>query len=186
MKLDRVSIVLTEYWRAEADSTDEGRPVSRREYEDIDAFATSIQAYLGLPVRISEVNSLSQADGSLIVCEEESIGLITETLSITERQLMPFVFLLNVSLRPRSIELVERLGAAGAIERMRYVVWRDEREDDPTGGVIGRKDVARSMGARWMPSTISETPSYAFLEHDDHPTLPDLLASYLLSYARIL
>jgi hypothetical protein len=184
--LDRVNVVLTDDWRTQVDSTDQGLPLSRREYEHIDAFANAVQAFLGRPVRISEVDSMTSIEESLIICEEEAIAPMSEKLSLFERQILPCVFLLNVSLRPRSIELVERLGAAGAIERMRYAVWRDEREDDPTGGVIGRKDVATSMGARWQPSTISETPRYAFLEHDEHPTLPDLLASYLLSYSKML
>jgi len=186
VQLDVVNVVLTDDWRVVVDETDQGRPVTKREYEDIDAFAGVIEDWLGVPVRVLDVESLLSVDRTLLICEESAVDTIAEHLSAAAQDVVPLAFFLNIPLRPHSTERVDRLGAAGAIERMRYAVWRDERADDPGGGIFGRKDVATSMGAHWKPSVLSETPRYAFFEHEGHPTLPDLLAEYLRSYSKIL
>ncbi len=186
MELDAVYVALTEDWKVQVDETDDGRPVTRREYEDIDAFAQAVGGFLERPVLVEYATALPRTDRALLICEEDAVAPISASLSIADTELYPRLFFLNVELRPKSTRRVADLGGAGAIERMRYNVWRWEREYDPGGGVFGRKDVARKLGAHWQPSVLSETERYCFFEHGEHPTLPDLLAAYLLEYSALL
>lgn len=187
MHLARILVVLTPSWSQVVDESDDGRPLTRREFEDIDAFAAAMSEYSTVPVTVTDVSALPvPLDGVLLVAEENALDEIAHRVDMSVEELLPITFLLNVERRPRSARWVDKIGAAGAIEEMRYFVWRTEREDAPGGGVLGRKDVALEIGAQWPPSVLWETEHYCFMEHESYPTLPAMLAAYLNAYAAAL
>jgi hypothetical protein len=187
MKLDSIRFVLTPDWHAVVDETNDGRPITRREYEDIDAFTAEMQEHGGVPVKFSEVSELPESlDGVLLIAEENAVPDIAARLGMPPEAVLPFVFLVNIDLRPSSARHVDELGAAGGLESRWYFVWRTERVDAPGGGVLGRKEVATRLGATWRRSVLWETDRYCFMAHDEHETTPALLAAYLGAYAETL
>lgn len=184
MHLARILVVLTPSWSQVVDETDDGRPLTRRQFEDIDAFAAAMSEYSALPVAVTDVSALPvPLDGVILVAEENALDEIVDRVGMSLAELLPITFLLNVERRPRSARRVDKIGAAGAIEEMRYFVWRTEREDAPGGGVLGRKDIALEIGAQWPRSVLWETDNYCFMAHDGYPTLPAMVAAYLNAYA---
>lgn len=186
MELERVIFALGEDWDRTVDLSDDGKPVTRREYEQIDDFAAAIGAGTGVTSVVQPIPSVPSWARSIVLCDPQDVARVAERWQGSLPEAAPYIFLMNAPLRPDSIREVQRLGCAGAIEEARYRVWRGERTEDPDGGVCGRKEVATAMGAGWRRGAWSETDDYCFLLHEGHHGLPALLAAYLLAYSAML
>jgi hypothetical protein len=182
MQLARIVLVITPEWEAQDEDVDGDRE-TRRRFEDVDAFCRVVERCAGVPVEVRQLASLNSLDGTLVLCEQDVVELLAAHLGLAESTVYPRAFFLNVRLRPYFFHDFEQLGAAGAIERLRYLTWLTDRDDDPGGGVFGRTAVAERIGGRCADSALSQTAQNCFFEHADHPTLPDLLAAYLVAYA---
>lgn len=183
MTLNLVFFALSEGWTEPVDRTSEGQPVSRREYEQVDEFVDAIGASAGVPAVAGPIERLPPWAAAIVLCEPADARLVVERWPISPSQAYSHIFLINAPLRPTSIREVQRVGGAGVIEAARYRVWRDEREDDPDGGVCGRKQVASRLGATWSSNALSQTEDYCFMSTDRHRGLTALLAAYLVAYA---
>ncbi|MEV5987443.1 hypothetical protein AB0L85_20905 [Streptomyces sp. NPDC052051] len=178
-------IALHPDWRRIVDVDEAGRPVTLRQFEEIDEFAEAMSSG-DRKIRVRYVDELDRVPETLIVCEECVAETLLEESSLDARNLYRRIFLLNVERGHKNAKRIDSLGMAGAIIGLRYRVWRTERADDPGGGVFGRRDVAAGMGASWGSSGIWNTERYCLFWHSDYPTLPLLLSQYLVAYGRRL
>lgn len=181
MRLEQIVLALTDDWSRIVDRTDAGRPVERREYEQIDEFLGAVGDAASVPTAVEAMDDVHGSPSTAVLCDAQDVSRVADLLGARGARPYASIIALHAPLRPRSIELAQRLQLAGVIEEARYRVWRGEREDDPDGGVCGRKDVATTMGASWPRGTLSETEDYCFLVDERHHGLPELLGAYLVA-----
>lgn len=182
MRLTEIAFVS----RAEDDDFVDAEEGSTRAFDDqLDEFAASVHRSVQGEVSVTIRESLPESlEGLLIVCEEPTIGEISNRLDVDPGQVCPRVFLLNMKRGPREAERVGDLGVAGAILAMRYVLWLTERADDFGSGIFGLRSVADVIGARCADSEYLVTPQYCMIGAEDRfHSLPELLAAYLVGYA---
>ncbi|MFC0601541.1 hypothetical protein [Streptomyces palmae] len=183
-------IVLNPDWRNAvefSDENDDHREIAIRNFEQIDAFADAMSQISQQPIRVIYADEMhGQQNSNLMICEESVAQLISFNWSLDLSEIMPYVFLLNVERGAKTARRVESLNAAGAIESIRYRIWRADPDNDPGGGVFGKKDIATRIGATWTTPGLWVTDRYCLFEHDMHRSLPALLAAYLDAYAQAL
>lgn len=176
-------IVLDAEWDMVLDSDDNGRPLTRRELEDIDAFAAEMARWATFAVAVvgpDEVPSVL-AD-TVLITEESTLSDIAERVPGGLAALARHVVLLNVHGLHREAVRLSELGVAATVHASRYFTWRTERDDDPGGGVFGRRDVGASMGAESVSGALWDTDSHVLLSDERYPSLPAMLAGYLQEY----
>jgi hypothetical protein len=145
---------------------------SDREFFNVDEFCTALGLAAGITVSIIE-GSLSDvpADGFVLLYYEYSMALDFA------HRIGARVVLINAQ-RGSLFRQLEPRRLAGAIEERRYFNWRKERGEESGSGLVGRKDVARRIGATIVHPHYS-TEHYAELSHPRCRDLPELLALYL-------
>lgn len=182
--LGRILFALTESWAREVDEHDDGTPITRREYAQVDAFAAQVGEAAGIPVEFADVADVPAGLADVVlIAEEEALGELAERLGRSAESLAGRVFLLNTERISRSGKHVEAIGAAGTITSFTFGVWSSDPEDAPEGNVFGRKDIAAAIGATWTPGQFGETEHYCTMErHPTQDTLPGLLGAYLRGY----
>lgn len=77
---------------------------------------------------------------------------------------------------------LEQLGAAGAVERTAWGRWQTGPPAGTHAAVVGRRELARDLGAEVRAEPPFASEHYAPLSSPEHPTLPELLAAYLHAY----
>jgi hypothetical protein len=179
--------VLTEQWDSVVDHDDKGHPVTQADLEDISSFLSALAQHMGLPTSTAPtMNIPTELDGIILIADDQAVRQLAERLRRPIHEILRHTLLFNARNPVRTLPLLESSNAIGAIEVRRYWVWRAHRDDDPGGGVIGRKDVARHMGASWHSPGLWETENYCWLlAQPAHPTLPEATAAYMTYFAEV-
>jgi hypothetical protein len=185
-----VWLVVNDGWLEPA-FDEEGRPSNLRALEQVDRLAQELAEDDLISPRVVPFRALSKdpsryRKGLFLVYEEGAAPAIAASLAEPVQDIELRIFVLAAHRRMDVIAALERSGGPGCIESRRLFVWQSEPpEEDPAGGVFGRKDVGEAIGATWEGGDLWESQHYAMLYHDVYDTLPRLLAAYLAGFCRL-
>jgi hypothetical protein len=183
-----VLLVVPDHWMQIHADDGESTP-SVRTTEQADRLAEELMRDGAVTARIVPISELSRDPAGprestlFLTYDVEAPRAIAAELGRPLDAVERRTFFLAARRRAEVIAALERSGGPGCIESARLFTWQTELpEDDPPGGVFGRKDIARSMGAHWEEPALWESEHYAMLFHDSYATLPRLLAAYLSAF----
>lgn len=136
--------------------------------EQIDVFVAALVASAGDELRV--VND-PEAARFVIVPDESALE--------ASKPYWDRVVLLNVG-RANASKRAEGCSLVAAIERQQYFLWRTSSDGHGGGGIIGKKVIATRAGLQY--DAAYNTERYALLFNDDAPSLPAVLAQYLIAH----
>ena len=106
--------------------------------------------------------------------------LLASELSYQENNSETPTLLLDVL--PNSYIQLGRAGLLGAVTAGGLGAWRSDFDALPSDALVGRRDIARLMGA--AEGTIMGPPDYCFVSRNDLTTLPRLINEFLANALR--
>lgn len=160
---------------------------SLRDFCAVDDFAAAMGAAAGAPIPVIEVPLVEAPRDALIVGffgddPGWSLGsLPPEAQSEVCRKLV----MLNGG-RGNVLQMLEQWELAAAVDAYSYSIWQRERPRDGGGGLIGRIDVAASIGITALTQSLYASTRYAMLKSEGCPDMPSLVWAYLEGYEKLV